>query len=96
MRRLHIQLIVGLDRDKAHRRSADGFGNRLGIDTSTTAPIATGRNEPVPGWELHPLWTERLSRRTRTIPLVKWREARAFISCENHVVEIRPKLFKVG
>jgi hypothetical protein len=36
---------------------------------STAAPIATGRNEPVPGWDLHPLWTKRLSRRTRTIPL---------------------------
>ena len=33
------------------------------------APIATGCNEPIPGWDLHPLWTERLSRRTRTIPL---------------------------
>jgi hypothetical protein len=38
--------------------------------TSTTAPIATGWNEPVPGWELHALLTKRLSRRTRTISLV--------------------------
>src|SRR5690242_14163454 len=25
--------------------------------TSTAAPIATGRSEPVPGWDLHPLLT---------------------------------------
>jgi hypothetical protein len=35
--------------------------------TSTAAAIDTGRNEPVPGWDLYPLWTKRLSRRTRTI-----------------------------
>jgi hypothetical protein len=27
---------------------------------STAAPIATGWNEPVPGWDSHPLWTKRL------------------------------------
>jgi hypothetical protein len=27
---------------------------------STAAPIATEWNEPVPGWDLHPLWTKRL------------------------------------
>ena len=43
--------------------STGGFS---GFVTSTAAPIATGRNEPVPGWDLHPLWTKRLSRRTRT------------------------------
>src|ERR1700720_226964 len=41
-----------------------------GFVTSTAAPIATGRNEPVPGWDLHPLWTKRLSRRTRTISVI--------------------------
>jgi hypothetical protein len=46
--------------------SIGGFSSFV---TSTAAPIATGRNEPVPGWDLHPLWTKRLSRRTRTIPL---------------------------
>jgi hypothetical protein len=44
--------------------STGGFSSFV---TSTAAPIATGRNEPVPGWDLHPLWTKRLSRRTRTI-----------------------------
>jgi hypothetical protein len=44
--------------------STGGFSSFV---TSTTAPIATGRNEPAPGWDLHPLWTKRLSRRTRTI-----------------------------
>jgi hypothetical protein len=47
--------------------STGGFSSFV---TSTAAPIATGRNEPVPGWDLHPLWTKRLSRRTRTISLV--------------------------
>jgi hypothetical protein len=37
--------------------STGGFS---GFVTSTAAPIATGRNEPVPGWDLHPLWTKRL------------------------------------
>jgi len=31
---------------------------------STPAPIATGWNEPVPGRDLHPLWTRAFSRRT--------------------------------
>jgi hypothetical protein len=31
---------------------------------STAAPIATGWNEPVPGWGFHPLWTNAFSRRT--------------------------------
>jgi hypothetical protein len=37
--------------------STGGFS---GFVTSTAAPIATGRNEPAPGWDLHPLWTKRL------------------------------------
>ena len=32
VQRLHIQLVVCLDRNKAHRRSPDCFGNRLGIN----------------------------------------------------------------
>ena len=47
--------------------SIEGFS---GFVTSATAPIATGWNEPVPGRDFHPLWTKRLSRRTRTISLV--------------------------
>jgi hypothetical protein len=31
---------------------------------STAAPIAAGWNEPVPGWDFHPLWTNTFSRRT--------------------------------
>ena len=34
--------------------------------TSTVASVATGRSEPVPGRDLHPLWTSAFSRRTRT------------------------------
>ncbi len=41
--------------------STGGFS---GFVTSTTAPVATGRNEPVPGRDLHPLWTNAFSRRT--------------------------------
>ena len=35
-----------------------------GFVTSTAAPIATGRSEPVAGWELHPLKTNTFARRT--------------------------------
>src|ERR1700758_265971 len=37
--------------------STGGFSSFV---ASTAAPIATGWNEPVPGWDLHPLWTKRL------------------------------------
>jgi len=33
--------------------------------TSTTAPIATGWSDPVPGWDSHPLLTSDFPRRTR-------------------------------
>ena len=33
--------------------------------TSTAASVATGRSEPVPGWDFHPLWTSAFSRSTR-------------------------------
>ena len=42
---------------------------------STAAPIATGWNEPVPGWGFHPLWTNTFSRRTELTRLVLWRPA---------------------
>jgi len=32
--------------------------------TSTVAPIATGWNDEVAGWELHPLKTHAFARRT--------------------------------
>jgi hypothetical protein len=35
-----------------------------GFIASTTAPIVTGRNDPVPGWDLHPLLSNAFSRRT--------------------------------
>ncbi len=35
-----------------------------GFVTSTAAPIATGWSDPVAGWELHPLKTNNLPRRT--------------------------------
>ena len=35
-----------------------------GFVTSTAAPIATGRSNPVAGWELHPLKTNTFARRT--------------------------------
>jgi len=39
------------------RPSTGGFS---GFVASTAAPIATGWNEPVPGWDSHPLWSIRL------------------------------------
>jgi hypothetical protein len=44
-----------------------------GFVTSTAAPRATGRSDPVAGWELHPLKTNTFTRRTlgltpRTFP----------------------------
>ena len=35
-----------------------------GFVTSTAAPIATGWSDPVAGWDLHPLKTNALPRRT--------------------------------
>ena len=35
-----------------------------GFVTSTAAPIATGWSDPVAGWELHPLKSNTLPRRT--------------------------------
>jgi hypothetical protein len=40
-------------------------GGFSGFVASTAAPIATGRSDPVPGWDLHPLLTSAFSRRTR-------------------------------
>jgi len=35
-----------------------------GFVTPTTASVVTGRNEPAPGRDFHPLWTGAFSRRT--------------------------------
>jgi hypothetical protein len=42
----------------------EGFS---GFVTSTTASIVTGRNEPAPGRDFHPLWTSAFSRRTEHV-----------------------------
>jgi hypothetical protein len=39
-------------------------GGFSGFIASTTAPIVTGRNDPVPGWDSHPLLSNAFSRRT--------------------------------
>ena len=39
-------------------------GGFSGFVTSTAAPIATGWSDPVPGRDLHPLWTNAFARRT--------------------------------
>ena len=62
---LSVHLRYGLH---AHRVAlatlcTEGFS---GFVTSTTASIVTGRNEPVPGRDFHPLWTSAFSRRTQT------------------------------
>ena len=44
-----------------YTKGSDGF------ITSTAALIATGRSEPVPGWDFHLLWTSAFSRRTRKL-----------------------------
>ena len=45
----------------------EGFS---GFVTSTAASIVTGRNEPVPGRDFHPLWTSAFARRTFGLGLV--------------------------
>jgi len=44
----------------------EGFN---GFVTSTAAPIVTGRNEPAPGRDFHPLWTSAFPRRTLALGL---------------------------
>ena len=44
----------------------EGFN---GFVTSAAASIVTGRNEPVPGRDFHPLWTSAFSRRTKCFDL---------------------------
>jgi hypothetical protein len=46
-------------------------GGFNGFVTSTAAPIVTGRNEPAPGRDLHPLWTSAFSRRTFGLRLIQ-------------------------
>jgi hypothetical protein len=47
----------------------EGFS---GFVTSTAAPIVTGRNEPAPGRDFHPLWTSAFPRRTLALRLGLW------------------------
>jgi hypothetical protein len=44
----------------------EGFS---GFVTSTAASIVTGRNEPAPGRDFHPLWTSAFPRRTLALRL---------------------------
>jgi hypothetical protein len=46
----------------------EGFN---GFVTSTAASIVTGRNEPAPGRDFHPLWTSAFSRRTELFGLAR-------------------------
>jgi len=45
----------------------EGFNSFV---TSTAASVGTGRSEPVPGRDFHPLWTSAFSRRTELSGLV--------------------------
>ena len=71
---LSVHLRYGLH---AHRVAiatlcTEGFS---GFVTSTAASIVTGRNELVPGWDLHPLWTSAFSRRTEKLFTIFLKEA---------------------
>ena len=57
----------------------EGFS---GFVTSTAAPIVTGRNEPAPGRDFHPLWTSAFPRRTLALRL----SALGGVSAYNNVV----------
>jgi hypothetical protein len=48
----------------------EGFS---GFVTSAAASIVTGRNEPAPGRDFHPLWTSAFSRRTFGLGLTNLR-----------------------
>jgi hypothetical protein len=48
-------------------------GGFSGFVTSTAAPIVTGRNEPAPRRDFHPLWTSAFARRTELSGLVSLR-----------------------
>jgi len=39
-------------------------GGLSGFIASTASPIATGRSDPVPGWDLHPLLTSTFTAHT--------------------------------
>src|SRR6516165_11228589 len=67
---LSVHLRYGLH---AHRVAiatlcTEGFS---GFVTSTAASIVTGRNEPVPGRDFHPLWTSAFARRTFGLRLIE-------------------------
>lgn len=60
VQRLHVELVVCLDRNEAHGRSTDCFGNRLGIDEVALVRLhvrlhVLGRDDP----HLVPLFPER-------------------------------------
>src|SRR5215471_7259613 len=40
--------------------------------TFTAAPIVTGRSEPAPGRDFHPLWTSAFPRRTQDVSTTRW------------------------
>jgi len=66
---LSVHLRYGLH---AHRVAiatlcTEGFS---GFVTSTAASIVTGRNEPAPGRDFHPLWTSAFARRTFELGLI--------------------------
>jgi len=64
-RSLALRPACSLHRQKRHicLEGSDGFV------TSAAAPIATGRSDPVAGWELHPLKSNTLARRTPGLTL---------------------------
>ena len=53
----------------------EGFS---GFVTSTAASIVTGRNEPAPGRDFHPLWTSAFSRRTLAPGLSQYSRPQTF------------------
>ena len=48
---------------------------------STTAPVATGWSEPVPGWDFHPLWISTFPRRTERNRLALTFVAAKIVEC---------------
>ena len=60
---LDVHACYGLSARRAAKRPVCLEGSD-GFVSSTAAPIATGWSDPVAGWELHPLKTNTLPRRT--------------------------------
>lgn len=66
------------DRQVAYAtRYTKGFSRFV---TSSFPSIATGRSDPVPGWDLHPLWSSAFARRTITSGLAVIRDSLTFVS----------------